>query len=83
VVWVALVAPVPGSYRQAEASATGAIIRHIVAVRRIGTGLPRTGSEAVRAVIRLPNAKPVLGSKLPGRAGILPAAKAWATGRAV
>lgn len=44
-------ATVPRSYRQVDA-ATGATTRLIAAVRRIGIGPPRTGSEAVRVVIR-------------------------------
>ena len=51
----------------------GHTIRNIAAAPRIGTGLPRTGLGAVRAVIRLPNAKPVPSNELAGRAGIWPA----------
>ena len=60
--------------RPAEAPATnGSTIPNIAAVPHIGTGLPRTGSGAVRAVIRLLNARPVPSNELAGRAGIWPA----------
>jgi hypothetical protein len=65
--------------------ATGRIIRSIVAGPHIGTGLPRTDLGVVRAVIRFPNASPVLGSKLQDRAEIWPVSRrpagAWVTGQ--
>ena len=52
---------------------TGHTTRNIAAARRTVTGLLQTGLGVLHAVIRLPNVKPVPGSKLPGRAGICPA----------
>jgi hypothetical protein len=68
--------------------AAGHTDRNIEVAPRIGTGLPLTGLEAVRAEIRWRNARRVPGKELSGRAGIWPApaaqaAAASATGPAV
>ena len=60
---------VPRSYLLA-AGATGHTARNIAVVPRIGIELLRTGLEAVRAVIRSPNVRPVPNSALHVRAEI-------------
>ena len=53
---------------RAGAATNGSTTRSIAAARHIETALPRTGSAALREVIRLPNARPAPGNRV-GRQG--------------
>src|SRR5262249_29099871 len=68
-----IVAVLGATVAAARGATSGSIIPHIAGAPLIGTGRPRTGLGARRALVLSPTARPAPGSRLAGKAATCPA----------